>query len=273
MADEPIKDRRESYALGYSDQAHQWMSRRTAEEYADFFLPHLRSGMRLLDVGSGPGTITLDLAQAVAPGEVVGIDIEPQQVERARALAVERGAQNAQFEVGDAYALPFPDGSFDAVFAHAVLIHLHDPLAALREFRRVLRPGGVAGVSDGAFPWFLGPATPLLQEWAMLFHRFVEYTRGRSTSVLDFAQRRLLLDAGFARTEAHAQVRNGGLAETVRNLGEASTGNSFRRVALEHGWADDERLRAMLAELRAWPEREDAFGCWIWCSAVGWVDG
>jgi len=118
------------------------MATRTASRAAAFFLPYLRPGMQLLDVGCGPGAITLGLAQTVAPGEVVGVDIQASQVDRARALAAERRITNARFEVADINRLPFPDGSFDAVFAHTVLMHLREPVRALEEMRRVLRPGG-----------------------------------------------------------------------------------------------------------------------------------
>jgi ubiquinone/menaquinone biosynthesis C-methylase UbiE len=78
--------------------------------------------MALLDCGCGVGSITLGLAAAVAPGEVVGVDLQPAQLERARALAAERGATNVRFEAADVYALPFSDASFDAVFAHTLLL-------------------------------------------------------------------------------------------------------------------------------------------------------
>ena len=67
---------REGYSMSYGDDAHRHMLTRTAAAQADFLLPHLRPGMRLLDVGCGPGSITLDLAEVVAPGEVVGVDID-----------------------------------------------------------------------------------------------------------------------------------------------------------------------------------------------------
>jgi SAM-dependent methyltransferase len=121
---------------------------RTASQEAAFFLPFLRPGMRVLDLGCGPGSITLGLAEAVAPGETVGVDVQPSQVAQAQALSASRGVMNVRFEVADVYRLPFPDGSFDAVFAHAVLMHLREPVRALLEVRRVLRPGGIAGVRD-----------------------------------------------------------------------------------------------------------------------------
>src|ERR1700704_476217 len=97
---------REVYTHGYGGRAQEWMSQRRAAEAADFILPHLRPGMRVLDCGCGPGSITVDLATAVAPGEVIGIDIEQSQLDTARALAAERGGKtcnskwSAQREAG-----------------------------------------------------------------------------------------------------------------------------------------------------------------------------
>jgi SAM-dependent methyltransferase len=118
-----------------------WFATRTASREGAFFLPYLHPGMQVLDVGCGPGSITLGLAEVVAPGEAVGIDLQPTQIEQARALAVERGVDNVRFEVAEAYRLPFPAQSFDAAFAHGVLMHLREPVRALVEIRRVLRSG------------------------------------------------------------------------------------------------------------------------------------
>ena len=74
-------------------------------------MPLLRPGMDLLDLGCGPGSITLGLAQAVWPGEVTGLDQNQEQVELARRAAVENRALNARFVTGNALALPFPDSS------------------------------------------------------------------------------------------------------------------------------------------------------------------
>jgi SAM-dependent methyltransferase len=233
--------------------------------------------VQLLDVGSGPGSITLDLAAVVAPGEVVGIDIEPLQVDRARALAAERGVTNVRFEPGDAYALPFPDDSFDVVFSNAALMWLRDPLAALREFRRVLRTGGVVGISDIVHSLTVfEPTTPLLAESQMIMNRVRELQRGRPAGLLDFQQRQLLLEAGFSRPEGQVRVESFGTPDAVRTFGmciAAQLDEPFRPTILSEGWADSTKVDAMVAELRAWAERPDSFGCGLWCAAVGWVDG
>lgn len=194
---------REVYTHGYGGRAREWMSQRRAAEAADFFLPHLRPGMRVLDCGCGPGSITVDLAALVAPGEVIGIDVEPSQLEAARALAADRGVENVQFEVASIYGLPFPAASFDAVFAHTVVEHLAQPQRAFMEVRRILKPGGIFGVRDPDYStWRMEPATQGLGEFVDLVRRVQELNGG--SPFYAPRQRRLLLEAGFARTEGGA---------------------------------------------------------------------
>src|SRR5262249_59249590 len=102
--------------------------------------------MRLLDVGCGPGSITRGLAERVAPGEVIGLDLSKDTLEDARRDAAARGLTNLKFQEGSVYALPFADGVFDVVYAHQVFQHLRERDAALREMLRVLRSGGLAAI-------------------------------------------------------------------------------------------------------------------------------
>lgn len=156
-------------------RSHVW---RTAQNSAAYLLPSLRPGLDLLDVGCGPGTITADLAQLVAPGRVVGLDREPAPLVAARAEAVAHGVSNASYAVGDVYALDFPDDSFDVVHAHQVLQHLTDPVAALRELARVTRPGGVVAVRDAdyaAMTWH--PSRPGLTRWLDLYRSVARSNR------------------------------------------------------------------------------------------------
>ena len=134
-----------TYAMGYSEEFTQILHRRNAETHAVHLLPHLKSGSRVLDLGCGPGTISVGLAKAIEPGELHGIDMEESQIEVARASATSGGHSNATFHVGDATDLPFENGSFDAVNTHAVLMHIPDTEGTLSEVMRVLKPGGGAG--------------------------------------------------------------------------------------------------------------------------------
>ena len=148
-------------------RSHQW---RTAANSASFLLPHLRTDHRVLDVGCGPGNITADLATHVPDGSVVGIDLSEEVI--ARATSQYASQSNVAFRVDDVYHLDAPDGSFDVVYAHQVLQHLHDPVAALGEMRRVLAPEGRLAVREAdfaAFFWF--PAVAALEKWMALYHR------------------------------------------------------------------------------------------------------
>src|SRR5512144_324114 len=110
----------EEYVHGYTAEHRAFLSSRTATRQAAFFLPFLKPGMRLLDCGCGMGALTTSLAEWLAPGEVIGIDREASQVEAAREWAAERDIHNARFEIGSIYDIPYPDASFDAVFAFTV---------------------------------------------------------------------------------------------------------------------------------------------------------
>lgn len=131
----------ENYSHGHSAQTIAVFARRTAEVEAAFLLPHLKPGMRLLDAGCGAGTITVGLANAVNPGEVIGVDIGEDSLAYARSLAKEEGVQNVLFENENVYELSYADNSFDAVYSHMLLAHLAEPGKAIKEMHRVLKSG------------------------------------------------------------------------------------------------------------------------------------
>ena len=273
MGAERIVPSREAYVHRTNAAVTASIASRTASREAGFFLPHLRSGMQLLDCGCGPGSITVGLAEAVAPARVIGIDLNPGQLAAARDLAASRKMTRVRFVLADLYALPFPDASFDATFAHAVLQHLREPARALAEIRRVLRPGGMAGVCDGDWGCCLVvPATPLLEHMQALEIRTRHFHGGNVYYARNL--RRLLLEAGFARTEAAATCGSTGtLTETRRDaaFGVARFRGSFAETVLSQGWADSAELEAMYSELLAWGERPDAFSAGLACAVVGWV--
>lgn len=185
-------------------RSHEW---RTVENSAAYLVPRLRPGQRLLDVGCGPGTITVDLARQVAPGSVLGIDASADVIKRAQTSAGtglepdDAGSEvEVAFAVGDIYALDHDDASFDVVHAHQVLQHLTDPVAALREMRRVLAPGGTLAVRDadyGAFTW--APGDDRLTRWNELYHQVTAQNGADADAGRSLA--RWVAAAGFADVE------------------------------------------------------------------------
>ena len=131
------------YTMGFSEEFLTALRRYTAPTHATHLLPHLEPGLRVLDFGCGPGTISAGLAEAVEPGELHGIDMEESQIALAQHFAEEGGHGNATFQVADIADMPFEDGYFDVAHCHNVLMHVPDTQMALAEVKRVLKPGGL----------------------------------------------------------------------------------------------------------------------------------
>ena len=112
-------------------------------------LGSLEAGERVLDLGCGAGTDTLVAAHMVGPeGRVVGIDMTPEMLAKARAAAAELGATNVELLEAEAERLPFPDASFDVVISNGVIDLIPDKDAVFAEIFRVLAPGGRMQVAD-----------------------------------------------------------------------------------------------------------------------------
>jgi SAM-dependent methyltransferase len=254
----------------------RYVANRDAKTFLPFLLPHLRSGLDVLDAGCGVGSIALDLAPTIAPGRIVGVDLDPEQIEIARRTAKARGIENAEFTTGSVLELPFEEATFDVVYANAVLFYLREQKPALVEMRRVLRPGGIAAVSDDDISTVaFSPDWPELRLGARLFERAVAHEGGNSHYSRHL--RRLMLEAGFARTEgvAHAPEVYG-TQERTRWFAEFAVGlfgaPVMSRLIVDEGWATQDELDAMLDAFPRWGELPDAFLAWLYCGALGWVD-
>jgi ubiquinone/menaquinone biosynthesis C-methylase UbiE len=274
MSDPPGTERPYRIDEAWSRAVH---ARRTGA-VAAFLAPHLRGGMRLIDCGCGPGSITVDLAQAVAPGRAIGVDLREDALIHGRTLARERGIAGVAFHAASVYRLPYADGSFGAAFACAVLQHLAAPLAALKEIRRVLKPGGVIGIVDGSSTiTFRYPTNPLLEAWDRLRGLERRYNTGRASDALQL--RALLREAGFARTRASGNLATeagppaGSLEETRR----VAQNHVMRlrgvlgKLSVAQGWATREELERMAEALIAWGEAPDAFYARPGFTAIGWA--
>ncbi|MFI5839729.1 class I SAM-dependent methyltransferase [Catenuloplanes sp. NPDC051500] len=240
-------------------RSHRW---RTAENSAAYLLPHLSPGQTLLDIGAGPGTITIDLAARVAPGRVTATEIDDEALALSRAEAAARGVTTVDFAVADVHALPYPDDSFDVVHAHQVLQHVADPVRALAEMRRVCRPGGVVAARDSdydRFAWF--PAAPELDEWLALYQATARANGGEPD-----AGRRLhhwARLAGFTDITPGASVWCYASEEDRRWWGgmwaDRVIESDMARQALAAGFATPEDLRRLSAGWRSWSESPDAW--------------
>lgn len=259
-----MTSRSDVYTHGHHEsvlRSHRW---RTAENSAAYLLPHLAPGQTLLDVGCGPGTVTIDLAGRVAPGDVVGVDTSAAVVEAAAKAAADAGTPNVTFQVGDAYALDFPDDSFDVVHAHQVLQHLSDPVAALREMRRVAKPGGVVAVRDADYDgmaWY--PPSSGLDDWLTLYQEVTEANRADAD-----AGRKLLSwvrEAGFAPDAIHPSASAWCYAGPTDRVwwsdlwADRCVRSNFAAQAIEHGLADEVGLEQLADAWHAWGAQEDAW--------------
>jgi ubiquinone/menaquinone biosynthesis C-methylase UbiE len=259
------------------EQMERMYARRTGA-VAEFLLPYLQSGMRLIDCGCGPGSITVDLAEVIAAGEVVGIDLRDEALVRARELARNRKISNVEFRQASVYHLPYPDASFDAAFACAVIQHLTSPIEALVEIRRVLNSTGVIGVVDGSSPIvFRYPTSPLLEAWDRLRVLERERRTGRQSTALEL--RALLRQAGFARTQAGGRLYSeagppAGTRPATRTVAEQDLlllrGVRGKRYVAE-GLVTESELEQMAEALLAWGDVADAVFARPVFTALGWV--
>ncbi len=252
----------EVYTHGHHEsvlRSHKW---RTAENSAAFLLPHLAQDAKVLDVGCGPGTITAGLADRVPRGHVTGIEPLAEVAEDARAVI--GGRANLEFATGDVYALGFPDASFDVVYAHQVLQHLADPAAALREMRRVTRPGGVIAARDGDYggmTWY--PEAPAMEEWRQAYTKVARGNGGEPNAgrrLLAWTRQAGFADAGIACssstwTYATPDERSwwGGL------WADRSLQSTFAASAIAGGHATQADLERIADGWRAWAADEDGW--------------
>jgi ubiquinone/menaquinone biosynthesis C-methylase UbiE len=261
----------ETYQLGHHPSVVARHARRTVENAAAFLLPFLKPGMRLLDVGCGPGSITAGFAQRVAPGKTIGIDPSAEVIATARSLAGEATARNLSFEVGSIYEPRFAPGTFDAIFTHQVMQHLRRPVDALRQMRELLAPGGVLGVrvvdwgSAIFYPESEGVRRYVAFQFELARRNGGEPNAGRYL-------RRWLREAGFGETRLTTSTESDADTQATRDRAEMFADRVLRsglaERALECGLATRSDLESIAAAWRAWGCDPDAFFCFSHIEAV-----
>jgi ubiquinone/menaquinone biosynthesis C-methylase UbiE len=255
-------ERVDTYTHGHHEsvlRSHRW---RTAENSAGYLLPYLEEGNDVLDVGCGPGTITVGLAKHVRPGRVLGIDRASDVLMKASELAEASDVDNVLFEQANVYNLPYARGAFDVVHAHQVLQHLSDPIAALKEMARVTRHGGLIAVRDAdyaAMSWY--PANAGLERWQELYHRVTKKNNAEAD-----AGRRLLAwarEAGFediTATSATWTYADDDARTWWSNLwADRLEQSSLGRQILAGGFGTETDITEVAQAWRDWGQEEDGW--------------
>jgi ubiquinone/menaquinone biosynthesis C-methylase UbiE len=238
----------EAYTIGHSEAALKYMRFRTAERFCGFVKDKIKSDSAILDCGCGPGTITVGLADWSPDGETIGIDLGSEQQQIGRNIAKERGIGNVTFQEGSIFELPFPDDSFDVVFASFILCHLAKPEDALAQMFRVTRPGGHVAVQDCDCQAFLAwPDDEAARLSLATFANGMKKSGGDPNIGRKLG--RLVADAGLElesfsftyqqpRTAAERDLLYSGIAHTVEK-------SDLAKLALAEGWATERDLEAM----------------------------
>ena len=235
---------------------------RTAENSAAFLLPHLKKGDRLLDVGCGPGSITVGLARQVGgTGHVTAIDVDAGVVGQAAAAVQAARLDNTSCEVCSVYDLPYEDDSFDVAYAHQTLQHLSDPVRALAAMCRVVKPGGLLAIRDADYASMLGhPHSPAIDEWRRIY-REVARRNGAEPDAGRHLVSWLLqasLPADSISYGASAVVYSPRDEPWRTNWGRAwaerTRHSNFGRQAVDYGLATPDQLERVSAAWEAWAD-------------------
>jgi ubiquinone/menaquinone biosynthesis C-methylase UbiE len=238
-----------------------------------FFLPFLKPGMRLLDVGCGPGSITAGLAKRAEPAETIGIDPSPSVIETARSLAEAKAGGHLTFEAGNIYEPCFAPETFEAIFAHQVLQHLGQPVDALRQIRKLLAPGGVVGVRDvdwGSTTFY--PENQGMRRFLTLYCELARRNGGEPNAGRHM--RRWFREAGFAEarvtTSTVSYTDQAATGEWGDTYAERTLYSNLADKALEFGIATRPELEEMAAAWRVWGRDPDALFCFSHTEVVAW---
>ena len=271
MSDREAECSTPDYTMGYGDEFRQLLDRRSAQTHAAHLLPHLKPGMRVLDFGCGPGTISMGLAKAIEPGELHGIDIEESQVEMARAAATAGGHDNATFHIGDVNDLPFEDDSFDAAHCHTVLSHVPDTQAVLKEVKRVLKPGGIISsrelITDSSF---IGPSVGNMDDLWPMFSKRLLATGGHPQMGIEL--KGAYREAGFSDIHVSASFETFSSDSDVAFLHGYLIADVFSPARKESITSDGRAAQEEFDEFRRsvdkWHDHPGAFAAFAWGEAI-----
>jgi ubiquinone/menaquinone biosynthesis C-methylase UbiE len=248
--------------MGHTSLVTKSHASRTTANSAAFLLPYLKPHMSLLDVGCGPGTITLGFASYLPQGRIVGVDYSESVIAEARKLGESQGVQNVTFQTGSVFSLPFEENTFDVIYSHQLFPHLSNPVQALTELRRVLRPNGICATRDAdTFSW--SPSLPGLDLCVVALGRMLK--SGGATFPPGREMHRWAREAGFSREKM--MISAGATVYSSKEEREWWGGVMMDRFTKdEHYWAktiesgtNKEEIKIIVRDLKMWIADEDGW--------------
>jgi ubiquinone/menaquinone biosynthesis C-methylase UbiE len=254
--------------MGHSKATTASHESRTIETDAAFVIPYIQPHHRILDVGCGPGTITLGFVPLVPSGEVIGVDYSAEIVERARDLAGSKGfGDKVTFNQASLLErMPFEDDSFDVVFASQVFVHIQpkeNAILAMKECRRVLKPGGILASREGVVMHFHPYGAELQRLWTNNLLRSIG-----TDGFIGSHMRGWLREAGFdVENPEKAKLGGGSTVYASREkcqwwasafTGRLANGEKFRESWLKAGISEEECDRC-IEVLQRWGRSDDAY--------------
>jgi len=269
------KNTREDYSFGYEEGMLDYQSYRALKSL-DFVLPYLRPGMAVLECGSGPGVTTFEVAKELTNGTVVGIDTHKALVDANNKKAELSNIKNLKFQVASILELPYPENSFDVVYMQAVLVHITNPVNAVREVHRVLKKEGLVLVKEPIMDRaIMSPENPLFLESFELIERTIKSYGGdryggdpsvgrKLWPLLDESGfRDILMSSSWEQPESLDEW-----PEFYKGWVKAMEGD-VSNIILKNGWADEKHVKEVN---NAWIEmgvNKSGYAASPWGEAVG----
>lgn len=234
---------KDEYSFGYQKGVLEYLIYRAQKSF-DFILPYLKPDIEVLECGCGAGTVTFEIAKKVISGCVIGIDINKDQIDSNNKKVDESNINNLKFEVANILELPYQDNSFDVVYMQALIVHIKNPMNAIREVHRVLKSEGQVllrePIMDRAI---IIPEEPLLLEAIELIQRAISSYGGDSSIGRKLWP--LVNEAGFKDILISSKWGQPDSLDEWPDFYEGWAkvyGGKIGDIILEEGWADEKHL-------------------------------
>ena len=264
----------DTYTHGHHASVVGQHARRTAEDCAAFARGVIAADSKILDVGCGPASITAGLARWASHGQVTGIETGEEILQTAAKTIADAGVGNVDFKVASVYELPFADNTFDVAYAHQVLQHLSQPVAALRQMARVTKPGGFVAVRDSDYSTMRGwPYADVHDRWRTIYEQVC-----RRNDAEPNAGQHLFgwcRAAGLVEVKMSASVWQFWTPAERRNWGYSSADrcleSDFAKQAVAYGIATRSEMEDLAAGWRKWGDDPDGYFHFIHAEALAEV--